>query len=118
MRVIIVNLLKYFVCSGGLALESSGESPLTVRDFSTAVIGTSSGLSRFVTAVVNDRKERNVDSQPHSTAKYLPIELLIRLITVVTIPSGWCSAQRIKIFMIAGGNHTSIYSGQKRKALH
>ena len=25
MRVIIVNLLKYFVCSGGLALESSGE---------------------------------------------------------------------------------------------
>ena len=24
-------------------------------------------------------------------------------------PRGWCSAQRIKIKMIAGGNHTIIY---------
>ena len=25
-----------------------------------------------------------------------------------TFPRGWCSAQRIKIIMIAGGNHTSF----------
>ena len=27
----------------------------------------------------------------------------------VVIPNQWCSAQRIKIVMIASGNHTVIY---------
>ena len=26
-------------------------------------------------------------------------------------PLGWCAAQRIKISMIAGGNHTTIHAG-------
>ena len=30
-------------------------------------------------------------------------------------PRGWCSAQRIKIQMIAGGNHTIIYSCRAKR---
>ena len=36
-----------------------------------------------------------------SVSKKLPI--------YVVIPNQWCSAQRIKIVMIASGNHTVIY---------
>ena len=32
-------------------------------------------------------------------------------------PLGWCSAQRIQIIMIAGGNHTTIYQGAPVRTL-
>ena len=32
--------------------------------------------------------------------------------TALAPPLGWCSAQRIKIAMIASGNHTKMYSSR------
>ena len=37
-----------------------------------------------------------------------PLQSMSRPTPGLASPSGWCCAQRIQIFMIAGGNHTEI----------
>ena len=44
--------------------------------------------------------------RPGSTGR--PLQSMSRPTPGLASPSGWCCAQRIQIFMIAGGNHTEI----------
>ena len=45
--------------------------------------------------------------------KELPNMVLVREHPPAPLCKGWCSAQRIKITMTAGGSHTTMYCWQK-----
>ena len=67
---------------------ASGGSPLIMRNFGLAVIVTSFGLARFVTAAVNDREKRMLIHNLIQLLNLLPRILVILFWRDVAIPSG------------------------------
>ena len=91
---------------GYFKFQFSGQCPLTLRDFRPAIIATPSGppgsllLFKFQFIALLGLEICRTSGATAAAGRK-------------RFPRGWCSAQRIKILMIAGGNHSLIHSCQE-----